>query len=305
MRVFAFIAALLLAASPATAAGLTVVASFSILGDMVQRVGGDRVALTTIVGPDADTHVYEPKPTDAAALAGADLFVVNGLGFEGWMERLVEATGYAGPVIVASEGVTPHAMAEEAEDHEDHESHGDHEQGGIDPHAWQDLQNGILYVRTIAAALCAADAEGCAGYSANAATYEAELAALDAELRTRLSALPAGQRRIITTHDAFGYFGAAYGVVFLAPEGISTDAEPSAATVARLIRQIKAEGVRALFIENMSDGRLVQQIATETGATLGGTLYADALSPADGPAPTYLRMFAYNVDQMLPAMGGQ
>ena len=283
--------------TPALAAEVDAVASFSILGDMVARVGGDRVRVTTIVGPNADTHVYEPRPSDAAAVAHADIFFVNGLGFEGWMGRLVEATGYNGPLIVASAGVATHDMVEEDEDY-------GHDHGETDPHAWQSLTNGILYVQNVVKGLCAIDAAGCVAYAANGEAYMAELTALDATVRKQFEAVPEDKRKVITTHDAFGYFAAAYRVTFLAPEGISTDAEPSAADVARLIGQVRAEGARALFIENMSDPRLIQQIANETGVTLGGELYADALSGPDGPAPTYLDMFRYNVDQLIRAMEG-
>jgi zinc/manganese transport system substrate-binding protein len=289
---FAAVLALPFLAAPALGAEVNAVASFSILGDMVARVGGDRVAVTTIVGPNADTHVYEPKPSDAAAVAGADIFFVNGLGFEGWMDRFVQSTGYTGQLVVASDGVATHEMDEDGET-------------VTDPHAWQSLSNGVLYVQNIAKGLCAADAAGCATYTANADAYAAELTTLDATVREQLEAVPPEQRKVITTHDAFGYFAEAYGVTFLAPEGISTDAEPSAADVAKLITQIKSEGVRALFVENMSDPRLVQQIADETGVTLGGELYADALSLPDGPAPTYLDMFRHNVGLLIPAMGGR
>jgi zinc/manganese transport system substrate-binding protein len=289
---FAAVLALPFLAAPALGAEVNAVASFSILGDMVARVGGDRVAVTTIVGPNADTHVYEPKPSDAAAVAGADIFFVNGLGFEGWMDRFVQSTGYSGQLVVASDGVATHEMDEDGET-------------VTDPHAWQSLSNGVLYVQNIAKGLCSADAAGCATYTANADAYAAELTTLDATVREQLEAVPPEQRKVITTHDAFGYFAEAYGVTFLAPEGISTDAEPSAADVAKLITQIKSEGVRALFVENMSDPRLVQQIADETGVTLGGELYADALSLPDGPAPTYLDMFRHNVGLLIPAMGGR
>ncbi|HZY67226.1 MAG TPA: metal ABC transporter substrate-binding protein [Devosia sp.] len=308
------------AAAPALGAEVNAVASFSILGDMVARVGGDRVAVTTIVGPNADSHVYEPRPSDAAAVAGADIFFINGLGFEGWMDRFVEATGYTGSLVVASDGVEVHEMAELAEgehghehgDHEDHEGHdheeGDehgHDHGGTDPHAWQSLANAVAYANNIAAGLCTVDVDGCDGYKANADAYTAELLELDARVREQLAAIPADKRKVITTHDAFGYFGEAYGVQFLAPEGISTDSEASAAQVARLITQIKEEGVTALFVENMSDPRLLQQIATETGLTPGGELYSDALSDRSGPAPTYLDMFRYNVGLLVPAMEGK
>ena len=290
---FAFLPLVLsLFAAPALGAEINAVASFSILGDMVSRVGGDRVAVTTIVGPNADTHVYEPKPSDAAAVAGADIFFINGLGFEGWMDRFVESTGYKGQLVVASDGVATHEMDEDGQEI-------------TDPHAWQSLTNGVLYVANIAKGLCAVDAAGCETYTANATAYKAELTALDATVREQLEAVPPEQRKVITTHDAFGYFAEAYGVTFLAPEGISTDAEPSAADVAKLIIQIRSEGVHALFVENMSDPRLVQQIADETGVKLGGELYADALSPPDGPAATYLDMFRHNVDLLIPAMEGK
>ena len=279
-------------AGPVLAAEVKAVATFSILGDIVARVGGDRVAVTTIVGPNADTHVYEPKPADAVAVSQADVLFVNGLGFEGWLDRFVQSTGFGGPVVVASEGTKTHTMDED---------------GTVvtDPHAWQSLKNGLLYVKNVTAGLCAVDAAGCAGYEANAAAYSAEIAALDAQVVADIAAVPEGKRQVITTHDAFGYFGEEYGVRFLAPEGISTDSEASAADVAKLIGQIKADGVTALFIENMSDGRLVQQIAEETGVTVGGELYADALSEPDQGAGTYLDMFKHNIGLLVPAMAGK
>lgn len=287
-----------LMSATALAAPIPVVASFSILGDMVKEVGGGRVAVTTIVGPNADTHVYEPRPQDAAVLGEAQAFFVNGLGFEGWLDRLVEATGFAGAVVTVSEGVTTRATGGEG----DHE--GDHDHGFIDPHAWQSLGNSLIYVRNIKAALCEIDADGCATYTANAEVYSAQISALDAEVKAAIAAVPEAERKVITTHDAFGYFAEAYGVTFMAPEGISTDSEASAADVARLIDQVKGAGVKALFIENMSDPRLVEQIAAETGAKLGGALYSDALSePAEGAA-TYLDMFRHNVGLLVPALEG-
>lgn len=290
-------------ALPATAAEIKAVASFSVLGDIVAKVGGDRVELTTIVGPNADTHVYEPKPADAQALSHADVFFVNGLGFEGWLDRLVAATGFAGPVVVASEGVTAHEMTEEEHAGGEHDHAHDH--GETDPHAWQSLKNGLLYVENVTAGLCKADPDGCATSEANAKTYSDEIAALDAKVIAAIDTVPAAQRKVITTHDAFGYFGEEYGVQFLAPEGISTDSEASAADVGRLIEQIKAEGVKALFIENMSDGRLVEQISRETDVTIGGELYADALSEPGQGAATYLEMFEHNIALLVPAMGGK
>ena len=292
MRALLATMSLALLTGTALAAPVPVVASFSILGDMVQQVGGARVAVTTIVGPNADTHVYEPKPQDAAVLGEAQAFFVNGLGFEGWLDRLVEATGFKGAVVTVSDGVKTHTM----------------DDGGrmaTDPHAWQSLGNGQLYVANIAKGLCAVDAEGCATYTANAEAYAAQLEALDTEVKAAIAAVPEADRKVITTHDAFGYFAEAYGVTFLAPEGISTESEASATDVARLIDQVKQEGVKALFVENMSDPRLVQQIARETGATLGGALYADALSEPGEGAASYLDMFRHNVALLVPALEGR
>ena len=287
-----FIAAFALCASPALAAPIEAVASFSILGDMVKQVGGDLVNVTTIVGPNADTHVYEPKPSDAAAVAKARIFFVNGLGFEGWMDRFVQSTGYAGPLVVASEGVKSHTMVDDGDT-------------VTDPHAWQSLQNGVLYVENILNALCKADTANCDAYTSNAHAYEAQIRTLDADVKAQIAQVPEARRKVITTHDAFLYFGEEYGVKFLAPVGISTDAEPSAMDVAKLIVQIRSEGVSALFIENMSDGRLIEQIASETGVKLGGELYADALSEQDQGAASYLDMFRHNIGLLIPAMEGK
>jgi zinc/manganese transport system substrate-binding protein len=217
------------------------------------------------------------------------------------MDRLTDASGYTGPLVVASKGVAAHAPHE----HEDHEDHDGHDHGNEDPHAWQSLGNGVIYSENIRDGLCAADAQGCATYTANADAYIAQLQALDATVRSEIAAIPEAKRKVITSHDAFGYFADAYGVTFLSPEGVSTDSDPSAADVARLIVQIKAEGVTALFIENMSDARLLTQIANETGVTPGGTLYADALSPPGGPAATYIDMFKHNAALLTAAMAGR
>jgi zinc/manganese transport system substrate-binding protein len=296
---------------------LKAVASFSILGDMVRQVGGDRVEVVTLVSPDSDAHVFDPTPADAKTLAGAQLFFVNGLGFEGWMERLEKSSGFKGTVVVASTGVKPLTMSEEeghhhgeagaAEEHE-HEEHAkgeDHNEEGeevTDPHAWQDLANGKLYIANIRDGLIAADPEGKAVYEANAAKYLDAIAKEDTVVKAALATLPEARRKIITSHDAFGYFGAAYGLEIIAPEGVSTESEASAQDVARIIRQIKEEKIPAVFLENVTDHRLLDQIARETGAKIGGTLYSDALSGPDGPAPTYLDMFRHNVGTLTAAL---
>jgi len=272
---------------------LKAVASFSILGDMVRHVGGDRVDVATLVGPDGDAHVFSPTPADAKTLAGAQLFFVNGLGFEGWMERLEKSSGFKGTVVVASTGVKPRSMVEEE---------GGEPETITDPHAWQDLANGELYIANIRDGLIAADPEGKAVYEANAAKYLDAIAEEDTVVRAALAALPEARRKIITSHDAFGYFGAAYGLEIIAPEGVSTESEASAQDVAKIIRQIKDGKIPAVFLENVTDHRLLDQIARETGAKIGGTLYSDALSGADGPAPTYLDMFRHNAGALTAAL---
>jgi zinc/manganese transport system substrate-binding protein len=283
---------------------LPVVASFSILGDMVSEVGGVRVSVSTLVGPDGDAHVYEPTPADAQTLAAAKVVFVNGLAFEGWLDRLIEASEYKGPVVVATTGVTPRELA--GEEHADGElvAEGEeHDHGGTDPHAWQSLANAKIYVANIEAGLTAADPAGAETYKANATAYLAEIAKVEAEVTAAIAALPADRRSIVTSHDAFGYFGAAYGLMLHAPEGLSTEAEPSAADVATLITQMKAEAIPAVFMENITDGRLLDQIMTETGAKVGGTLFSDALSGPDGPASTYLNMMRHNIATLTAALG--
>ncbi len=282
---------------------LPVVASFSILGDMVANVGGDRVAVTTLVGPDGDGHVYQPTPADAQAVGAAKLLVINGLAFEGWFDRLIEAAEYKGTVVVASEGITPRAMADE-EGHAEGEAeadHAGHDHGNVDPHAWQDLGNARLYVANIARGLTEADPAGADVYAANAAAYLAQIDTVEAEVKAAVAALPADRRTIVTSHDAFGYFAAAYGLNFLAPQGVNTEAEASAADVAALITQIKDQSIGAVFVENISDPRLLDQIAAETGAKAGGTLYSDALS-AGAPADTYLNMMRHNIVTLTAAL---
>lgn len=273
------------------------VASFSILGDMVRQVGGDRVAVVTLVGPDGDAHVFQPTPADARMLAGSDVLFINGLGFEGWMTRLKDSSGFTGSVVTASDGVRLRDMNEE---HAHKGASGEH--GDIDPHAWQSLANGKVYVANIRDGLIAADPAGKATYEANAAKYLAAITAEEEAVKAAIAKLPPARRRIITSHDAFGYFGDAYGLQLIAPEGMSTDSAASAKDVADIIRQIKAEKILAVFLENVASRRLLAQIAAETGAKIGGVLYSDALSDADGPAPTYLGMFHHNIRTLSAAL---
>ncbi|CCG40409.1 metal ABC transporter substrate-binding protein [Magnetospirillum molischianum] len=302
----ALVSTLLIALSGhALAEPLKVVASFSILGDMVRQIGGDQVQVITLVGPNGDAHVYQPTPSDAKAIADADLIVVNGLGFEGWFARLFQASKSKALVAVASTGVTPHELKDEDEEgDESHRTHGhtDGHGGATDPHAWQSLANGRLYAGNIGEALAQVSPDRAEHFLAAAAAYSQRLGVLESWVHRELSAIPKAERRIITSHDAFGYFGKAYGIELLAPVGISTEAEPTAKDVAALIRQMKATKIRAIFIEAMTDPRLIQQIAKDGGGTVGGALYSDSLSPADGPAPTYEAMFRHNVEVLKAAL---
>jgi zinc/manganese transport system substrate-binding protein len=264
---------------------LKVVATFSILGDFVKNVGGDRVDLTMIVGPNADAHVYSPAPADAKKVADAKVVFVNGLGYEGWMSRLVKASGTKAPVAVATKGIMERKAAG---------GHG-HGHRGADPHAWQSVANAKVYVANIRDALAAADPQSKVIYESNATTYLAKLDDLDREVRAAVAAIPAERRKIITSHEAFGYFKEAYGVDFIAPQGVSTEAEPSARDVARIITQVKKQKIPAVFLENITDTRLMQRIAQESGARIGGKLFSDALTDANGAAPSYIEMMRHNV----------
>ncbi|WP_426958770.1 metal ABC transporter solute-binding protein, Zn/Mn family [Muricoccus radiodurans] len=294
-------------------AALPIVASFSILGDMVRQVAGDRpLALHVLVGPDADAHEFQPRPSDAERLRGAALLVRNGLGFDAWIDRLTRAAAFRGTVVTATDGISPRVQ-EGGHDHAGH-AHG----GGAgrrrphavepsrvpDPHAWGDPRNAVTYARNIAAGLAAADPANAALYARNAEAYAARLTALDAELRAAIATIPEPRRRVVTSHDAFAYFGAAYAIRFLAPQGVSTNAEPSAAEVAALIRHVRAEGITAVFLENMASPTTLERLAREAGVRVRGRLYADALSAPSGPAPTYEALIRHNAGLLLPAMRG-
>lgn len=284
---------LALAGSGAAAEKPKVVATFTIVGDLVEAVGGDAITLTTLVGPDGDAHVFEPRPSDVAAVAQADLIVANGLGMEPWLERLTEAADFKGKTVVASADVTPLPFKEEADG-----------SGAMpdDPHAFQDLSNGRLYVKTIAAALEALAPNDAGAVAARAAKLDGAMAALDQEIKTKLGALPAANRRILTSHDAFHYFGKAYGLDILSIQGLSTETEPSAADLGAIARQAKSGHVKAIFLENMSNPTLAQTISGESGMPVGGELVADALTKQDGLAPHYLDMFKYNLAELLKVL---
>jgi zinc/manganese transport system substrate-binding protein len=266
-----------------------VVATISILADMVREVCGPNATVTSLVGPDGDPHVYEPKPADLRSVLQADLVVENGLGLEGWMQRLTGTGDFKGLRVIAAQAVKPRQLTEDGV-------------ATTDPHAWQDPRNAVLYVRAITDGLIKADPGNATAYQQAAAKYTSQIEAADAWITQQFAPVPSAARRIITTHDAFGYYGARYGIELLAAEGLSTDAEPSAHGIATLIAQIKREKIHAVFLENMTDPRLAQMLARETGAVLGGTVYSDALSQPNGPAATYLAMLHHNTTLFVKAM---
>ena len=287
---FTLIASLLaLAAGSAQARDLNVVASFTVLADVVQQIGGPTVHVVSLVGPNGDPHVYSATPGDAANLGRADAVFISGLGLEGWITRLIKVSGYKGKVTVASTGMKTHRMVDDGKT-------------VTDPHVWNDMSNGVIYARNVIAGLSAADPADAAVFKANGEEYITRLHALDAYAKQKFADIPRDQRKVLTSHDAFGYFGAAYGVTFLSPLGLSTDSEASAADMVKIIKQIKREKVKTYFFENSNDPRLVKQIAAATQAQPGGELYVEALSKADGPAATYEAMFKYNVDQLYAGM---
>lgn len=277
---------LAMAISPAHAQErLNVVASFSILGDFVGNVGGDRVSVTTLVGPDGDAHVYTPAPADARKVADAKLVIVNGLDFEGWLSRLVKSSGKKATIVTATRGLAPRKLGSHA-----------------DPHAWQSVVNAKKYVANIRDALAAADPAGAEVYRTNAENYLAKLDALDSEVRAAVAQIPQDRRKVISTHDAFGYLAAAYGIEFVAPMGVSTESEASARDIARIITQIRTQKIPAVFLENISDSRLIRRISAETGAKVGGTLYSDSLTGEKGDAPTYIDMVRHNIKALTSAL---
>jgi zinc/manganese transport system substrate-binding protein len=277
---------LLLIASPLHAAErLKVVASFSILAGFVRNVGGDRIDLTTLVGADSDVHVYTPAPSDAKRIADAKLVVVNGLGLEGWLPRLVQSSGSKAQVVTVSAGIAPLKLGSAA-----------------DPHGWQSVPNAKIYVTDIANALAAADPDDAEFFRAQAKAYLEKLETLDREVREAVAKIPQERRKVISTHDAFGYFAAEYGVQFIAPLGVSTETEPSARDIATIIGQIKAQKIPAVFLENISDDRLIRRIAAETGSKVGGTLISDGLTGEKGPAPTYIDMVRHNIKALTSAL---
>lgn len=267
-------------------APLRVVASFSILGDLVHVLGGPHVEVITLVGPDSDGHTYQPTPADSRKLARADLVVSNGLHFEGWIPRLVQSAGYRGLVIVATKEVDIMYL-----------------NGEPDPHAWQSLDNILIYADNITQALVQMLPASTVDLQHRNRQFHANVTDLQQTARTLFNAIPAAQRKVVTSHDAFGYFGRDYAIQFIAPVGVSTDAQASAIDVAQLIRQIKLENIRAVFVENISDPRLITQIGRETGISIGGSLYSDALSSPPGPAPTYLAMMHHNITLIADALG--
>lgn len=319
LKIAAAIALMGLTNSAQAQESVPVVATFSILGDMVEQVGGDAVTVTTLVGRNGDSHVYQPTPADAKAVKRASLLFTNGLEFEGWLERLAEAAEFSGETVVSTDGLELIPMEEEHHDDEevhhdddgeeeehhddeDEDDQGHHDHGEFDPHGWLSLQNAIVYVDNITAALAKTTPANATMFYQNRADYIAQIELLDKQIKEQFAALPESARTVVTSHDAFQYFARDYGLTFLAPQGISTESEASARDVAELIKQVRAEGISAVFVENVADPRLLRQIAQETGSTIGGELFPGALSQVDGPASTYLELMRHNATTIATAL---
>ena len=289
-----FLGALLAAAcfaGPASALDkVKVVASFSIMGDFVKNIGGAHVDVTSLVGPNGDPHVFEPSPADARLIADAKIVVVNGLGLEGWLNRLIAVSNKQALIVVATQGVTPRGREDDRTRH--------------DPHAWQSVANAKIYAANIRDGLIAADPANKADYESNYSAYLSKLTALDQEIRDTVMTIPPDRRRVLTNHDAFGYFADVYGIAFVGLQGMSTDAEPSARDVASTIRQIKEQKITALFLENIVNPAQLKRIAEETGVRIGGILYSDALTEAGGEAPSYIDLMRHNIKALGAALRG-
>ena len=258
------------------------VTSFSILEDLVKELGGQYVSVVNLVGRNSDAHMYQPKPSDAVAIAKADLVVFNGLGFEGWIPRLIKNSGYKNQQIIASRGVDAIKNGKE-----------------IDPHAWQSFHNIRLYIQNISQMLIQLRPQHVEALTKRQQKYLDSVSNLEQRFKKQLVSIPPNKRIVVTSHDAFGYLGREFKIQFLAPLGLSLEVEASAEDVAAIIDQIREQSVKALFVENINNPRLLELISAETNVTIGGRLYSDALSEVEGPASTYLKMMRYNIESLI------
>lgn len=293
-----FLALLGLLFNSAQAQPLEVVATYSILGDFVDAVGGELIDLHVLIGPDGDSHEYEPVPGDGVALAEAAVVFENGLEFEPWLDSLFEASGSRAVRVVVTDSTEPLPARE-------HEEEGDEEHGEFDPHVWHSVPNAVVMVENVRAGLVAADPANADVYTANAAAYTSELQALDAYIRERVATLPEARRKLVTSHDTFGYFAQAYGFEIVgAVLPVSTEnADPGAGEIAALIEQVRTSGVPAIFAENVTNPGLLEQVAESAGVSVAPPLYTDALGAVGTSGETYLSLERYNVDTIVAALG--
>jgi zinc/manganese transport system substrate-binding protein len=266
---------------------LNVITTFSILGDIVATIGGARVSVRSLIGPDQDSHRYDPRPTDARAIALADLVVRNGMGFEGWLDRLITASGFRASLVTASDGITPIFVRDTIPD----------------PHVWQSFTNVKIYARNIELGLARLAPASARDFAANRARFHTQVDQAFARAKALMAPIPADKRLVVVPHNSFRYLGQELGLQFRGLRSLSTGGQPSAAGLAGLINEIKTSGAAAAFVENIGDERLIGQIAQQSGARVGGKLYSDALSPPGGPASTTLAMLDYNVRAIATTLG--
>jgi zinc/manganese transport system substrate-binding protein len=297
-RFFILLPALLIAGQARAAERIPVIATFSVIGDMLANVGGDHVDIKTIVGAGGDCELYQPTAADVATIATARAVFINDLNeeFEPWLEPLLKQARFTGTKVVVTRGVRTLTAEEE------HPISGRQLPAAIDQHAWLDPHNGVIYVRNIAEALARLDPSGAADYRANAATYTREIQTVDDWARREFAAVPAAKRRVLASHDSLEYIANAYGITLLSVNGWTNKSEPSAAELAKLARQIRSEHVKALFLDSITDPRAMQRIADETGAVIGGTLYGDSLSPSGSEADSYVNMLRHDVATLKAGM---
>lgn len=281
-----------------------VVATFSVLGHLVEQIGGDVVEVRTLVGPGGDVHTFEPSPADSANFAGALLIVENGVGLEPWLDRLYSASRSRAERLAVADGLPLLKLGGEEDDKAGQAGpHGhDHASGEFDPHVWQDPARVILVVAAIRDALSTADPANAATYTANAARYTTELEQLDAWAVSQVALVPAERKKLVTNHEAFAYFADRYGFQVVGTAlPLSTEAsDPSAGEIAELVEKIKAAGVPVIFAENASNPRLMRQIAGAAGVQVA-TLY-DVLGEPGTPGATYVSMVQYNVSTIVSGL---
>ncbi len=280
----------LVLSNTSTAQKKVVISSASMIWDMVDNIAGDKIENRLIVPIGGDPHTYSPTPRDAQKVASSDLIFINGLTFEGWITELIENSGTKGKTITVTEGLTPIASSQY--------------KNAYDPHAWMDLAKAQTYITNILQGLIEIDPVNKGYYEENYRNYSQELKDLDAYISKRILEIPEEKRLIVTSHDAFSYYGKRYGLDVQGIIGISTESEAQTSDIVRISNSIKSSGVPAIFVESTINPKLIKQIATDNGVAIGGSLYADSIGEKGSNGSTYLKMMKSNTDVIVDALSG-